>query len=156
MEVFEVVPASDERTKVPFRVPVGGDRKIEFSVPRLQFLDEAVARDMKKKLQDLDKFVQQVDSQGELLWELDDTGEPKLADDGTKVPFMGPPQRTVHERSRAIYLTMLGCVVDQSVQARLEKLTVGELDQIISHWTAVSESPLDGTTTGESSASSSS
>ncbi len=155
MEVFEIVPASDERTRVPFRVPVGGGHHVEFSIPRLQFLTEDKAREMKEALQALDKFVQQVDMQGELLWEYDETGQHKIVD-GEKVPLMGPPQRTVNERTRAITTAMLGCVVEPDVFERLKRLTVGELDQIVNHWTKASEEPLDGTTTGESSASSSS
>lgn len=156
MDVFEVVPAYDERTHVPFRVPRKDDDPIEFFIPRLQFLDEDVARTMKEKLQKLDVNVPQVDAAGEPVWKRKTDGTILTDDDGQNVPLMGPPQRTVLERTRAVAETMLSCVTEPDAYEKLQKLTVGELDQILGHWTKVSEKPLEGANLGESSASSTS
>lgn len=156
MDVFEVVPAYDPRTQVPFRVPRKNADPVEFTVPRLQYLTEEQATKMKVDLQELDRWVEQVDMDGKPVYQLTREGEYKLGDDNEKLPLMGPPQRTVAERSRAVAETMLAVVVDEETLAELHRLTVGELDQILNHWTKVSEKPLEGLALGESSASSSS
>lgn len=159
METFVVVTASDERVQVPFRVPAEGD-DITFTIPRLNYLDEASARKMKQNLLDLDKPVQQKDiASGELLWEKSEDGQDKLDADGNKIPLMGSPQLTTHESLRAVSEAMLSALVPAAVFKRLQRLTVGELDQIITHWTKLSSAPLDGeegAEPGESSASSTS
>lgn len=145
MEPFVVVAAHDDAAHVPFRVPVKDQEPIEFSLPRLQFLSEPVARQMKEALLALDADVPQVDSEGQPLFEEDG--------DGNQVPVMGPPRRTVHETTRATAEAMLKCVVSSAIFKQLQKLTVGELDQIVAHWTEVSSKPLgavNGVTAGES------
>lgn len=156
METFEIVPAYDERTRVPFRVPRKGQDPLEFTIPRLQYLTEEQATQMKEDLQALDKFVPQIDVNGDVIFKLERDGTYSLDDDGNKEPLMGPPQRTVAEKSRITATTMLAVVVDDETLNALKKLTVGELDQILSHWTSVSSKPLEGLDLGESSASSSS
>lgn len=160
MEPFVVVASHDDAAQVPFRVPVKGKEPIEFTIPRLQFLTEAVARQMKSALLALDAPVPMEDEDGQPVWERDASGEVVVDEAGEKVQAKISPQRTVHETTRATAEAMLKCVTTPAVFKKLQGLTVGELDQIISHWTTVSskpvESAVEGVTTGESSASSNS
>lgn len=156
MEAFEIVPSYDPRTQVPFKVPRKGLEPLEFSIPRLQYLSEPQATAMRDDLQALDKHVPQKDVNGEVIWKLERDGSYAEDDDGNKVPLLGPPQRTVSEKSRLTAITMLAVVTDDETLTELKKLTVGELDQILGHWTKVSGQPLEGLDLGESSASSTS
>lgn len=158
MEPFVVVSSCDDKVQVPFAIPTGeGGETLLFSIPRLNFIDEAAARQMKKNLVELDKHVPQEDpATGEPLYEKDDDGNFKLDDAGEKIPLMGPPQLSMHEKMRAVSEAMLGPVVPAATFKKLQKLTVGELEQIVSHWTKVSGDPIDGVEPGESSASSTS
>lgn len=153
MEPFIVVSASDAKVQVPFAVPSKDGESIIFSIPRLNFIDEASARQMKKNLLELDRDVPQTDQAGDPLYVKDDDGEFVLDDAGEKIPLLGPPQLSVHERLRSVAEAMLGPIVPAATFKKLQKLTVGELDQIVAHWTKVSTSPLDGVEPGESSAS---
>lgn len=158
MKPFVITSSRSEQVQVPFVIETD-DGTVEFSIPRMTFLAEDVTRRMKKALLDLDKPVPQFDQvTGEPLYHLDTDGNPLRDDDGQKKPLMGPPQRTAHEKTRAVAEAMLKCVVPAATYKSLQKLTVGELDQIIAHWTEVSTAPLNdpGVDMGESSASSTS
>jgi len=159
MKPFVVTSSRSENVQIPFVVEVDGE-EVEFSIPRMTFLPEDATRKMKQALLDLDKPVPQFNQvTGEPLYRLGKDGESLLDDDGQKIPVMGPPQRTAHEKTRAVAEAMLKHVVPAAVYKKLVKLTVGELDQIVAHWTDVSTSPLNndpGVELGESSASSTS
>jgi hypothetical protein len=164
MEPFVVVSASDDKVQVPFVIPMKDGETLSFSIPRLNFIDEAAARQMKKNILDLDRLVPQIDpSTGDPIYEKDNDGEFILDGDGHRVVVMGPPQMSVHERLRSVSEAMLGPVVPPAIYRKLQKLTVGELDQIIGHWTTISTTatingvdPVDTVDPGESSASSTS
>lgn len=159
MKAFKVTSSRSECVQVPFEIDTEGGT-VEFSIPRMTFLPEDATRRMKKSLLDLDKPVPQMNQvTGEPLYQLTAEGVVKHDDDGQPIPVMGPPQRTAHEKTRAVAEAMLKHVVAPEVFKQLQKLTVGELDQIIAHWTDVSTQPLDGDpgiSMGESSASSTS
>ncbi|WP_301119772.1 hypothetical protein [Mycolicibacterium fortuitum] len=157
MEPFRIITADDDAVQVPFAVPIKGrDVPLTFSVPRMQFLSEPTAREMRKALRALDDPAPVVDDDGKPVYETGSVGS-----DGEPVQKVAVPQRTIHEQNRVTCLAMLKCVTSATVYKVLEKLTVGELDQIVAHWTEVSGRRLDevtgdGATPGESSASSSS
>lgn len=158
MEPFIVVSAADDKVQVPFTIPNrdGGD-PFTFTIPRLNFIDEDAARKMKKNLLDLEREVPQIDPVTDApIYEKDDDGNVKMDGDGNPIPMMGAPQLSYHEKTRAMAEAMLGPVLPPAIFRRVQKLTVGELDQIVAHWTKVSTSPLDGVEPGESSASSTS
>ena len=156
MKPFVVTSSRSDAVQVPFEIDTE-DGPVEFSIPRMTFLPEDVTRRMKGALLDLDKPVPQHHPvTGEPMWQLNADGVPKLDDDNQKLPLMGPPQRTAHEKTRAVAEAMLKCVVPAAVFKKLQKLTVGELDQIVAHWTDVSSQPLNndpGADMGESGAS---
>jgi len=158
MKPFVITSARSETVQIPFQIETE-DGTVEFTIPRMTFLAEDVTRRMKKALLDLDKPVAQFNQvTGEPLYQLNSAGERKLDDDGQPIPLMGQPQRTVHEKTRAVAEAMLKCVVELAVFKKLQGLTVGELDQIVAHWTEASTQPLNdpGSDLGESSASSTS
>jgi hypothetical protein len=159
MKPFKIISAFDESVQVPFVIETA-DGTVEFSIPRMTYLPEDAARKMKQALIELDKPVEQFNPvTGEPFYQLDADGNPKLDENGEKLPLMGPPQRTVHEKTRVVAETMLRVVVPAATFKKLQKLTVGELDQIIGHWTEASSSPVNndpGSEPGESFASSAS
>ncbi|PKQ59721.1 hypothetical protein B5566_02445 [Mycobacterium sp. MHSD3] len=157
MEPFVIATPADEAVQVPFSVPVKGEEPFEFTLTRMTYLDEAALRKMRDAIKAVDAFVPQVDIKGDTIWRIDpETGETQVDEKGEKVPLMGIPQRTRHERTRAIAEAMLKVAASADVFRRLQKLTVGELDQIVGHWAEVSASKIDGASQGESSASSTS
>jgi hypothetical protein len=154
MEPFVVVSAHDEKVQIPFAIPMKDGETLLFSIPRLNFIDEAQARQMKSNLLELDKLVPQTDlATGEPMFEKGDDGEFVLNDAGEKIPVMGQAQMSLHEKMRAVSEAMLSTVVPPATYRKLQKLTVGELEQIVAHWTKVSSDPIDGVEPGESSAS---
>lgn len=157
MQPFVIATPDDEAVQVPFSVPVKGGEPFEFTLTRMTYLDETALRKMREAIRAVDAFVPQLDIDEKPIWRTNpETGEPELDDEGNKVPLMGLPQRTKHERTRAMAEAMLKVAAPAEVFKRLQKLTVGELDQIVGHWAEVSASKIDGASQGESSASSTS
>jgi hypothetical protein len=156
MKPFVITSARSDNVQIPFQIETDGGKVVEFTIPRMTFLAESVTRAMKKALLDLDKPVPQFNQvTGEPMYQMDAAGVVARDEDGQQMPLMGPPQRTAHEKTRAVAEAMLKCVVDAATFKELQKLTVGELDQIVAHWTDVSTQPLNdpGADLGESSAS---
>lgn len=150
---FRITPASE--AKVEFEVPMKDGSVLAFALPHMNFMDEDLARKMKKNLTALDAPIPVLDAEGNPI--LDEEGNPE-----TEVP-----RRTMHETTRDSARAMLSAVLDESLCDRLMTLTVGELDQILAHWAKESQKPVGpdgqtrdngepGVSLGESSASSNS
>ncbi|DAZ90153.1 Uncharacterised protein [Mycobacteroides abscessus subsp. bolletii] len=131
---FRITPASE--AKVDFEVPMKDGSTLTFALPHMNFMDEDLARKMKKNLTDLDSPVPVLDAEG----------NPVLDDEGNPVTEI--PRRTIHETTRDSARAMLSAVLDESLCERLMTLTVGELDQILAHWAKESQKPVgqDGET----------
>ena len=159
MKPFKITSSFHATVQVPFEIDTA-DGVLTFTIPRMTYLPEDAARKMKDALLALDKPVAQFNPvTGETYYQLDADGSPKLDEAGEKLPLLGPPQRTVHEKTREVAEAMLKVVLPAGVFKKLQKLTVGELDQIIAHWTEASSQPINndpGVESGESSASSTS
>jgi hypothetical protein len=166
MQPFIVPVPTDEHVQVPFRVPVKDGEPIEFSIRRMNFIDEPTMRKIRDDLKKLDDEVPQTYPNGEPVWKQtineNDEWVDELDDDGKKIRVFGPPQRSQLERVRAVAEVMLKVLVPAATFKRLQKLTTGELDAIINHWTVTSFSKLEtpdgdeNQSLGESSASSTS
>lgn len=175
MKAFRIIAADQvEFTHVPFELPTKSG-VIEFTIPRLNFLSERQAREVRDKLRELEKPVPLFDPvTGDVIAELDADGLEVFVDgDGNRVDrdadgrlpdrddikvkqLHGPEPRTPMERTRATALAMLLPLVEAKTAKVLAGLTTGELEQIVQHWTDVSGTKLsdvEATTLGESSAS---
>jgi hypothetical protein len=49
----QIIAADDERTRIPFVVPIKGRRPLKFSVPRFDFIPDDEAEEMEKEIEAL-------------------------------------------------------------------------------------------------------
>jgi hypothetical protein len=152
-KAYKIKRAHDPASRVPFEIEIDG-AVVAFDLPKMSYMTEDQARDVKHAVRDIDKPVHLHDAiTDEPLYELNPDGTRKQDDDGNDKPLMGAKQRTVLERTRVTALAMLEHVATPEVFSHLEKLTTGELDDILQHWTEESVKK-DEPNLGESSASS--
>ena len=111
--MLEVYASDDPRVQVEISVPVKGRRPLVLRLPRFEYIDEPVYDDMMAALEAIDATE---------------------VDDATKLP--------VRKRNRLITLTTLKPFAAPKDYAVLERLPLGQLDNISEVWREQSAIPL--------------